>query len=95
MVRRLYVLQPINGEDEVRLVRCQGPVKFEHLRRHTYRIDFLADVAAKATHLKKALALAAQADLVAVRRPKGRGGPDAVVARVEADLAESTGGAEA
>lgn len=94
-VRRLYVLQPINNLDEVGLARCQGPMKFEHLRRHTYRIDFLAAVEAKAKHLRQALALAAQAELVMLRRPRGGATPDAVVARVEADLAEPTGGAEA
>jgi len=85
-VRRLYVLQATN-QDELKLVPLEGPQKFAALKDYTYRFRFVDGLRTKPAHFQQGLALAQQAAISVVVRPREPFRLDELVALLEADFA--------
>jgi hypothetical protein len=84
-LRRLYVLQAVN-RDELKLTPLAGPQKFAALKEYTYRFRFVDGLRAKPAHFQQGLALAQQAAISMVVRPREPFRLDELVALLEADF---------
>jgi hypothetical protein len=84
-VRRLYILHSTN-RDELKLTPLEGPQKFAALKEYTYRFRFVDGLRAKPAHFQQALAVAQQAAISNVVRPREPFRLDELVALLEADF---------
>lgn len=84
-VRRLYVLQAAN-QDELKLTPLEGPQKFAALKDYTYRFRFVDGLRGKPAHFQQGLALAQQAAISVVVRPREPFRLDELVMLIEADF---------
>lgn len=81
-IRHLYVLGTHNA-DTIDALPIQGPMKFNVLKRQTYRFGFLPDAQSHAIHFRRAFDLAQRVDMTGVRRPNGWFQLDGLVERIE------------
>jgi hypothetical protein len=84
----LYVLSTANENEEFEFQPLEGIAKFNHLKAHTYRRNFMEGLGLKVSHLKLCEQISGQIPVAKIIRPRDRFNAEELTDRILQDLHE-------